>query len=217
MSHDDVLRAVAISRSYGSERVLRSATFSLRRHESCAVIGPSGSGKSTFLNLIGLLDAPTAGTVEILGQVVRDYGSQSLARLRNRSIGFIFQAFHLLPRLTIRENVALPLLYRGVSPARAGAAADELLDTLKLFGKQKSYPGQLSGGQKQRAAIARALIGRPEIILADEPTGNLDSETAADVMRTILNLNVALVLVTHDPALAARCGRVVTIRDGAME
>ena len=185
--------------------------------EFVAITGTSGSGKSTLLHLVGCLDTPTSGRVSVAGEDVSTAGSDRLARLRNRSIGFVFQAFNLLPRLDVQRNIELPLVYAGVSAAerrrRAAAAAAQVNLTDRLTHR----PSQLSGGQCQRVAVARALVNDPALILADEPTGNLDSANGADVLRLLATLHAAgrtIVLVTHDPAVAARAARVVELHDG---
>ncbi len=185
--------------------------------EFVAITGASGSGKSTLMHLVGCLDTPTSGRVSVAGEDVSTAGSDRLARLRNRSIGFVFQAFNLLPRLDVQRNIELPLVYAGVSAAerrrRAAAAAAQVNLTDRLTHR----PSQLSGGQCQRVAVARALVNDPALILADEPTGNLDSANGADVLRLLATLHAAgrtIVLVTHDPAVAARAARVVELHDG---
>ena len=185
--------------------------------EFVAITGTSGSGKSTLMHLVGCLDTPTSGRVSVAGEDVSTAGSDRLARLRNRSIGFVFQAFNLLPRLDVQRNIELPLVYAGVSAAerrrRAAAAAAQVNLTDRLTHR----PSQLSGGQCQRVAVARALVNDPALILADEPTGNLDSANGADVLRLLATLHAAgrtNVLVTHDPAVAARAARVVELHDG---
>jgi putative ABC transport system ATP-binding protein len=185
--------------------------------EFVAITGTSGSGKSTLMHLVGCLDTPTSGRVSVAGEDVSTAGSDRLARLRNRSIGFVFQAFNLLPRLDVQRNIELPLVYAGVSAAerrrRAAAAAAQVNLTDRLTHR----PSQLSGGQCQRVAVARALVNDPALILADEPTGNLDSANGADVLRLLATLHAAgrtIVLVTHDPAVAARAARVVELHDG---
>jgi putative ABC transport system ATP-binding protein len=185
--------------------------------EYVAVTGTSGSGKSTLMHLVGCLDTPSSGRVTVAGEDISTAGPDRLARLRNRSIGFVFQAFNLLPRLNVQRNIELPLVYAGVSAGerrqRAAAAAAQVNLTDRLAHR----PSELSGGQCQRVAVARALVNDPALILADEPTGNLDSANGADVLRLLASLHAAgrtIVLVTHDPAVAARASRVVELRDG---
>nr|WP_245842957.1 ABC transporter ATP-binding protein [Sphingomonas laterariae] len=186
--------------------------------EFCAILGPSGSGKSTLLNIIGVLDHPDAGEIE-LGGVPIDFGSATeAARLRNQLLGFVFQSFQLLPRLTAWENVALPLLYRGTPRPERKPRALAMLDRLGLGERVHHLPAELSGGQRQRVALARALIGDPKLVLADEPTGSLDSVTAAEVLQLLRQLNrdfgVTLLMVTHDRGLAEACDRSIEILDG---
>lgn len=217
-----MLRLSGVGKQYGSaERpvpVLRDISFSIELGSFCAVVGPSGSGKSTLMNIIGLLDRPTTGRVELDGKVVDFTSTQATARLRNLTLGFVFQAFHLLPRLTACENVALPLLYRRTERRERRARALDMLDQVGLADRADHRPSELSGGQKQRVALARALIGRPRLILADEPTGSLDSVTANEVMGLLRDLNqrlgLTIVMVTHDQALAARCDRRIEVLDG---
>ena len=182
-------------------------------------MGPSGCGKSTLLNLIGLLDLPTKGVVEIDDQVVEGWKDKKLAAFRNQKLGFIFQSFHLINDLPVVDNVELPLLYRkGVSGKERRKKALEALEKVGLSARTKHYPSQLSGGQKQRVAIARAIIGNPEIILADEPTGNLDSSMGNEIMEILHNLNekenTTIVMVTHDERLAKRTNRIIHLFDG---
>jgi putative ABC transport system ATP-binding protein len=185
--------------------------------EFVAITGTSGSGKSTLMHLVGCLDTPTSGRVTVAGEDVSTAGSDRLARLRNRSIGFVFQAFNLLPRLDVQRNIELPLVYAGVSPAERRRRAAEAAAQVNLTDRLTHRPSQLSGGQCQRVAVARALVNDPALILADEPTGNLDSANGADVLRLLATLHAAgrtIVLVTHDPAVAARAARVVELSDG---
>jgi putative ABC transport system ATP-binding protein len=198
--------------------VLRDVTFGVGAGEFCAILGPSGSGKSTLMNIIGLLDRPSAGRVELGGVAVDFSLPEATARLRNLTLGFVFQAFHLLPRLTAWENVALPLLYRRVDRAERKAQALATLDQVGLTDRATHLPSELSGGQKQRVALARALVGDPKLILADEPTGSLDSVTAGEMMTLLRDLNhrlgVTIVMVTHDRDLASRCDRRIEVLDG---
>lgn len=210
-----------LSKAYGSaasDTVLRGANIHVACGEFAALVGPSGSGKSTLLNLIGLLDTPDSGLLRIDGHAVENLDAAEAARLRNQLIGFVFQAFHLLPRLTAWENAALPLLYRGVGQAQRRTQALAMLDRVGLSHRATHRPDQMSGGQRQRVALARALIGDPKLILADEPTGNLDTETGAEVMALLRRLNtelgVTILMVTHDRDMAALCDRTIEIRDG---
>ena len=185
--------------------------------EFVAVTGASGSGKSTLMNLLGCLDRPTAGRYRLLGDDVATMDDDRLAALRNRQIGFVFQGFNLLPRLTLSENVALPLVYAGVGAAERRRRAREQLARVGLLDWADSFPNRISGGQQQRTAIARALINRPRLLLADEPTGNLDSHTSDEIMDLLVGLNadgVTLLVVTHEPEIAARAGRQIVFRDG---
>ena len=185
--------------------------------EFVAITGTSGSGKSTLMHLVGCLDTPTSGRVTVAGEDVSTAGPDRLARLRNRSIGFVFQAFNLLPRLDVQRNIELPLVYAGVSAAERRRRAAEAAARVNLTDRLTHRPSQLSGGQCQRVAVARALVNDPALILADEPTGNLDSANGADVLRLLGTLHAAgrtIVLVTHDPAVAARAARIVELHDG---
>jgi putative ABC transport system ATP-binding protein len=185
--------------------------------EFVAITGTSGSGKSTLMHLIGCLDTPTSGRVTVAGEDISKAGSDRLARLRNRSIGFVFQAFNLLPRLDVQKNIELPLVYAGTRRAERGQRARDAAAKVNLSDRLTHRPSQLSGGQCQRVAIARALVNDPTLILADEPTGNLDSTNGAEVLQLLGELHKlgrTIVLVTHDPAVAARAARVIEMRDG---
>lgn len=199
-------------------QVLRDVTLHVGRGEFCALTGPSGSGKTTLMNLIGLLDRPSHGTIQIDGMPVEKLSADAAAALRSKVIGFVFQSFHLLPHYTSLDNVALPLVYRGVGKAERRSIAARALQKVSLLDRATHRPGELSGGQRQRVAIARALIGNPSLLLADEPTGNLDSQTADDIMSLFLTLNakfgLTVIIVTHDPTIAARCPRRIVMRDG---
>lgn len=200
--------------------VLADVSFILRRGSTCAIVGGSGSGKSTLLNILGLLERPACGNVQFAGCDVMNACSDELAQLRNRDIGFVFQAFNLLPRLSAVDNVALPLLYRGIDRWSARERALCQLQRVGLANRALHRPADLSGGQRQRVAIARALVGQPTLVLADEPTGNLDRRCATEVMELLLALNrehnVTLVMVTHDTALAECFQRRVEVIDGQL-
>jgi len=189
----------------------------IRPREFVSIIGPSGSGKSTLMNIIGCLDVADEGEYLLDGQEISDYSEDELAVIRNRKIGFVFQQFNLLPKLTARENVELPLIYQGMPAGRRHARSEEVLERVGLLDRMDHKPAELSGGQQQRVAIARALAGHPSLILADEPTGNLDSKTGAEVMALFHELHAAgntIVLITHDADIAARTPRAIHIHDG---
>ena len=198
-------------------QALRGVDVAINRGEFVSVIGPSGSGKSTLMHILGCLDTPTSGKYWLDGADVADMTSKQLARIRNQKIGFVFQTFNLLPRATILKNVELPLLYAGMSTSDRRQQAMEALKRVGLDHRWKHRPNELSGGQRQRVAIARALVNNPSLILADEPTGNLDSKTGSDIIRIFEDLAAAdetIVLVTHDPSIANRTQRRITIVDG---
>jgi putative ABC transport system ATP-binding protein len=217
-----MLNLSALSKSYHSKsgplQVLYSVSLDIGRGEFCAITGASGSGKTTLMNLIGLLDRPDSGSIVIAGRAVVGLDSDKIAELRNTLIGFVFQSFCLLSRLSALDNVALPLLYRGICKRERQRAAAEALAMVGLAQRVAHFPEQLSGGQRQRVAIARALVGGPALVLADEPTGNLDTQTSDEIINLFIRLNRTLgttvVLVTHDPTIAARCSRRVAVRDG---
>ena len=216
------IEAVGISRTYrmgeGSVPALRGVSLRIEPGDYVAVVGPSGSGKSTLMHLLGGLDRPTEGRLVIGGEEVGKLTENQLARLRNRTIGFVFQSFHLLPRTSAVENVALPLVYRGVPARTRRQRAAAMLGQVGLAHRLDHRPNQLSGGEQQRVAIARALVTDPSVLLADEPTGNLDSATGEAVLALLEQLNqssgVAVVLVTHDREVAQRARRQIVIRDG---
>ncbi len=198
-------------------RALRGVDVAIRRNEYVAIMGPSGSGKSTLMNLIGCLDTPTAGEYWLNGVLVSKMSDDELARVRNKEIGFVFQTFNLLPRATALHNVELPLVYAGVSAAERRRRAAEALDRVQLGDRMQHKPNELSGGQRQRVAIARALVNNPSILLADEPTGNLDSTTSSEIMRvfqTLADQGQTVIMVTHEADIAAHARRVVVLRDG---
>jgi putative ABC transport system ATP-binding protein len=216
------VRAINLTRAFtiGETKIeaLRGINLEVALGEFVALVGPSGSGKSTFLNLVGGLDRPTGGELWVDGLELSTSNEKTLTEHRRRRVGFVFQSFNLLPRLTAIENVALPLVFSGVSPQERLDRARELLLQVRLEDRLEHLPSQLSGGEQQRVAIARALVGQPAIILADEPTGNIDSATGGEIMALLRHLNrerdVTLLLVTHDPEAAAFADRVVHLRDG---
>jgi len=211
-----------VSKLYRTERVettaLDNINLQIAKGELVSIMGPSGCGKSTLLNLIGLLDAPSSGTVALDGKAIDRYGDRELARVRNERLGFIFQQFHLVSDLSVVDNVEIPLLYRRMSNADRRKAALAALDRVGLSSRTHHFPTQLSGGQQQRVAIARAIVGKPGILLADEPTGNLDSQMGDEIMDILSGLNVnegtTIVMVTHDPRMAEKTHRVVRMFDG---
>jgi putative ABC transport system ATP-binding protein len=216
-----LIRARGLTRVYklggGDVHALRGVDLDIGRGEYCAIMGASGSGKSTFMNLVGALDRPSSGALVIDGEPLQDKRPDELAQFRNRAVGFVFQQFNLLPRTTAIDNVALPLLYRGWSLRKRRARAEECLRMVGLAERMDHHPSQLSGGQQQRVAIARALAGEPAILLADEPTGALDSQTSDDVMDIFDRLNadgITLIIVTHEAEVGARAKRRITFRDG---
>jgi len=216
-----IIRVVALGKSYstaaGPFPALRGVDLSVEPGEFVAIMGPSGSGKSTFMNLLGCLDTPSSGDYFLVERNVAHLGKDELAALRNRTIGFVFQGFNLLPRMTLEDNVALPLVYSGIAREQRRLRARQELGRVGLGDYAGSLPSRISGGQQQRVAIARALVNTPQLILADEPTGNLDSRTSEEIMTLFLDLNregITIVLVTHEPDIAAHARRQVRFLDG---
>jgi putative ABC transport system ATP-binding protein len=222
--HGNVIEVEDLWRTYdmGSEQqvhALRGVTLNIKHNEYVAIMGPSGSGKSTLMNLIGCLDTPSKGTYRLNGHLVSDLNDDELARIRNREIGFVFQTFNLLARATALHNVELPLIYNGTPAAERLERAKAALSAVNLETRMNHKPNELSGGQRQRVAIARALINRPSIILADEPTGNLDSKTGDEIMTLfdeLHNKGNTIIVVTHEPDIAEFSHRIVHIRDGVI-
>jgi putative ABC transport system ATP-binding protein len=221
---DWVIEAQNLSKVYQMGEVQVNAlcglSMKVARGEVVAIMGPSGSGKSTLMNIIGCLDRPTSGDYFLDGERVSNLKDDQLASIRNRKVGFVFQSFNLLPRATALSNVELPMRYSGISRGRKDRA-HAALEAVGLSDRTHHRPGELSGGQQQRVAIARALVNNPAILLADEPTGNLDSRSGVEIMQLLLSLNsergTTLVIVTHDPEVASRTQRIIRIRDGAVE
>jgi len=213
-----------VVKTYGADadevKALRGVSLDIVRNEYVAIMGPSGSGKSTLMNVIGCLDVPTSGTYFLEGQPVAEMSEYQLAEIRNRRIGFVFQTFNLIPRANIFHNVELPLIYAGVAKSERRQRAEEALARVGLGARMKHKPNELSGGQRQRVAIARALVGRPSIILADEPTGNLDSKTGDEIMAVLDELHASgqtIILVTHEDYIAEHALRVIRLKDGMIE
>jgi putative ABC transport system ATP-binding protein len=220
----DAIVATDVTRTYELDGVsvsaLRGVSLTVAAGDYVAIVGTSGSGKSTLMHLLGALDRPTSGTLLIDGRDVSTLGPAEMAHLRNETIGFVFQSFHLLPRTTARDNVALPLVYRGAGRRERRERAATMLDRVGLAHRVDHRPNQMSGGEQQRVAIARALITEPAVLLADEPTGNLDTTTGQAVLALLESLNaegVAVVIVTHDRDVAARARRQIVMRDGLIE
>jgi putative ABC transport system ATP-binding protein len=219
-----MLRLVDICKSYRigpiAVEILRGVKLEVKRGDLLSIMGPSGCGKSTLMNIIGLLDQPTKGSYLLGGREVSSVDDNELSVIRNTSIGFVFQSFNLLARLTAQENVGVPLVYRGLSDKEISRRVQGVLDKVGLGDRGSHKPNQLSGGQQQRVAIARALVGEPDIILADEPTGALDPQIGTEIMKLFVRLNaeekVTVIIITHDPAIARQCTRRTCIRDGKL-
>jgi putative ABC transport system ATP-binding protein len=219
-----LIQLESVTKTYDSGenavQALRGVDVAIERGEFVAIIGPSGSGKSTLMHILGCLDTPTSGKYWLDGEDVAEMSNRALARVRNQKIGFVFQTFNLLPRATILKNVELPLLYAGVSRSERRERAMETLKRVGIENRAKHRPNELSGGQRQRVAIARALVNNPSLILADEPTGNLDTKTGSEIISIFEELSGAgqtIILVTHDPAIAAKTERRIRIVDGLVE
>jgi len=218
-----ILKLTDICKDYmqGKEpvRVLKNINLTVEKGEYLAIMGPSGSGKTTLMNLIGCLDVPTSGEYELNGQNLKDLSDNALADIRNKHIGFVFQSFHLLPKMTALDNVALPLLYAGVSPKERRARAEEALKAVGLEDRMRFLPNQLSGGQCQRVAIARAMVGKPDLLLADEPTGALDTKAGTQIMeifRQLSSQGMTIIMITHEPSIAACADKTYHILDGEL-
>jgi putative ABC transport system ATP-binding protein len=217
-----MIQLQGIEKVYRTDRIetvaLADVNITIREGEFISIMGPSGCGKSTLLNLMGLLDAPTRGTVQINGSPIASYRDRELASIRNKEIGFVFQVFHLVTDLSVLDNVQVPLLYRRISNAERRRLAEAALERVGLIARLHHFPSQLSGGQQQRVAIARAIVGQPRILLADEPTGNLDSQMGDEVMGILKTLNqddkTTIVMVTHDQQKADQTQRIVRLFDG---
>ena len=218
-----ILKLTDICKDYmqGKEpvRVLKNINLTVEKGEYLAIMGPSGSGKTTLMNLIGCLDVPTSGEYELNGQNLKDLSDNALADIRNKHIGFVFQSFHLLPKMTALDNVALPLLYAGVSLKERRARAEEALKAVGLEDRMRFLPNQLSGGQCQRVAIARAMVGKPDLLLADEPTGALDTKAGTQIMEIFRRLSsegMTIIMITHEPSIAASADKTYHILDGEL-
>jgi putative ABC transport system ATP-binding protein len=221
---DNIIKIRGIRRDFplGQEivKVLMGIDLDIARGEYVALMGPSGSGKSTLMNILGCLDTPTAGTYELNGKDVSNMTDDELAEIRNKEIGFVFQTFNLLPRTTALENVALPMIYAGASKHERKERAEQVLTEVGLADRMDHKPNQLSGGQRQRVAVGRALVNKPSIILADEPTGNLDSKTSLEIMNLFDDIHAlgnTVILVTHEEDVAKHAHRIIRLRDGMVE
>jgi putative ABC transport system ATP-binding protein len=220
---ENIIALQSVSKTYGMKgeavHALKGISLTIKQGEYVSIMGPSGSGKSTCMNIIGCLDRPSGGTVLIDGQNTAQMSERDLSVLRNETVGFVFQQYHLLPSMTVLENVMLPLRYQGVENRKRREIALSVLEQVSLTGRRRHYPSELSGGQKQRAAIARAVVADPKIVLADEPTGALDSDTGALVLAMFADINrrgTTVILITHDSNVAAQAMRRVRILDGSI-
>ena len=217
-----MIRLDDVKKVYSTDRIetlaLQNINLQVEKGEFISIMGPSGCGKSTLLNIIGLLDTPSDGKLHIDGETINGQGDRKLARMRNEKLGFVFQSFHLVPDLKVIDNVEIPLLYRSMSASERRKLATEALDRVGLSSRIHHFPTQLSGGQQQRVAIARAIVGRPRVLLADEPTGNLDSRMGEEIMAIVQDLNrtegTTVVMVTHDERFASETHRIVRLFDG---
>jgi len=217
-----MIKLESIEKVYRTDKIetvaLSNINLQVKEGEFISIMGPSGCGKSTLLNIIGLLDAPTKGKVQLNDTKINGYRDKQLAKMRNEHLGFIFQTFHLIPDLSVVDNVEIPLLYRKLSSAERRKKALQALERVGLISRVHHFPSQLSGGQQQRVAIARAIVGKPRILLADEPTGNLDSQMGDEIMNILMDLNknekTTVVMVTHDPRLGEKTERIVRLFDG---
>ena len=217
-----MIQLTNIEKVYRTDKIetvaLNNINLQVKEGEFVAVMGPSGCGKSTLLNIIGLLDAPSKGGVQLNGTAITTYRDKQLAKMRNEHLGFIFQSFHLINDLSVVDNVEIPLLYRSLSGAERRKLALQALERVGLISRVHHFPSQLSGGQQQRVAIARAIVGKPRILLADEPTGNLDSQMGDEIMNILMDLNknekTTVIMVTHDPRLGEKTERIVRLFDG---
>ncbi len=219
-----VIEVKELSKVYGfgdaTTIALDNISLEIKKGEFVAIMGPSGSGKSTLMNIIGMLDRPTHGTYHLSGKDVSRFGAKMQSKTRRENIGFVFQSFNLLPRMTAVENVALPLMYQGMPHVKRLTRAESMMENVGLKDRQYYYPNQLSGGQVQRVAVARALANKPSIVLADEPTGNLDSKSSMSIMKLLRDIhkgNNTIIMVTHNPELTLYCNRVILMRDGKVE
>ena len=219
-----IIKTINLKKEYttgvSSVKALDGINLSIQKNDFVSIMGPSGSGKTTLMNIIGCLDSPTSGTYKLNDKLVSDLNDDELAKIRNKEIGFVFQSFHLLARNTALDNVMLPLKYAGVGRSDALEMSKKALDQVGLSDRSSHTPAELSGGQQQRVAIARALVNRPSILFADEPTGNLDSKTGADVMNLFKELNdlgQTIILITHEDSIAQQSKRIITIMDGLIK